>query len=133
MVLQFCGSPESLRFRDKIFSFFNNTILSIANHIENTAYGGFILTGTAGGESGSNAFIRKFDYNADSVYTKLYNQPELGIRAAYSVKQLAYGGYILAGSSSQTLSIPMPSASLQQVKWYDSRGISTIFTPRLPM
>jgi hypothetical protein len=71
---------------------------TVVTHVEPDADGGFMLTGTAGGGSGSKAFLWKFNQNADSVWVKLYN--EHGMRAANSVKQLAGGGYIMAGFSS---------------------------------
>lgn len=71
---------------------------TIVTHVEPASDGGFMLTGTAGGGSSSKTFLWKFDQNADSVWVKLYNEP--GMRAAYSVKQLANGGYIMAGFSS---------------------------------
>jgi hypothetical protein len=71
---------------------------TIVTHVEPDSDGGFLLTGTAGGGSSSKAFLWKFDQNANSVWVKLYN--ELGMRAANSVKQLAGGGYIMAGFSS---------------------------------
>jgi hypothetical protein len=73
---------------------------TIVTHIESTGDGGFMLTGTAGGGSSSKAFLWKFDQNADSVWTLLYDNPAIGMRGANSVKQLADGGYILAGYSS---------------------------------
>ncbi|MBE0660882.1 MAG: hypothetical protein IH597_00295 [Bacteroidales bacterium] len=71
---------------------------TIVTHVEPASDGGFLLTGSAGGGSSSKAFLWKFDQNADSVWTKLYN--EHGMRAANSVKQLADGGYIMVGFSS---------------------------------
>lgn len=93
---------------------------TIVNHIENTADGGFILTGTAGGGSGSKAFLWKFDQNADSVWTVLFNNPELGMRSANSVKQLSDGGYILVGFSSPNSehSCAMRVDAFGQVVWF---------------
>lgn len=73
---------------------------TIVNHIEKTMEGGFILTGTAGTGSGSKAFLWKFNFNADSVWTFLYNGQGQGMRSASSVKQLPDGGYVMAGFSS---------------------------------
>lgn len=68
--------------------------------IEPTSDGGFMLTGTAGSGSSSKAFLWKFDMNADSVWTRLYNAPGQLMRGAQSVKELPDGGYVLAGFSS---------------------------------
>jgi hypothetical protein len=86
---------------------------TIVTHIEPTSDGGFILTGTAGGGSGSKAFLWKFDQQADSSWVTVYNN--YNMRAAESVKQLPDGGYILAGFSS-------PNSEHAAVKRTDAFG-----------
>jgi hypothetical protein len=70
------------------------------SHIEKTADGGFILTGSAGSGSGSKAYLWKFDMNADSVWSVLYSDVAVGMRAAASVKELDNGDFVLAGFNS---------------------------------
>jgi hypothetical protein len=68
------------------------------SHVEPTNDGGFILTGSAGGGSSSKSYLWKFDQNADSSWVKVFSGQNM--RFAESVKELAGGGYIVAGTDS---------------------------------
>jgi hypothetical protein len=70
---------------------------TVINDIETTNDGGFILTGATGGGTGSRAYLWKFDANADSSWSKIYDASGAWMRSAQSVKQLSDGGYILTG------------------------------------
>lgn len=97
----FIVSPEGALLEDRLLNapvppgWYAGTFVS---HIERTSDGGFVMTGTAGSGSGSKAFLWKFDQQADSSWVKLYSNENM--RGAESVKQLADGGYIMAGFSS---------------------------------
>jgi len=101
---------------------------TIALHVEPTSDGGFILTGTAGGGSSSKAFLWKFDQNADSSWVKVYNN--YGMRATESVKQLAGGGYILAGFSSPNSehSCAMRTDESGNVIWFKTYPDNSTYT-----
>jgi hypothetical protein len=95
---------------------------TFVSHVESTTDGGFILTGTAGGGSGSRAFLWKFDHNADSSWSVHFTQPGIWMRNAESVKQLSDGGYILAGFTSPNSehSCAIRTDNLGNVLWFES-------------
>jgi len=90
--------------------------------VEATFDGGFILTGGTGGGTGSRAYLWKFDANADSVWSVIYNETGQWMRYAQSVKQLSDGGYILAGSTAPniTTTAAMRIDSDGEMLWYQS-------------
>ena len=67
--------------------------------IAQTDDGGFVICGATSGGVGS-AFIWKFDANADSVWSNIYEPDQSPLRYAKSIKQASDGGYIVAGAIS---------------------------------
>lgn len=88
---------------------------TFVNHIESTADGGFILTGSAGSGTASRAFLWKFDASADSTWVQHYTNSEAWMRSAEHVTQLADGGYLLTG-------IDAPNGNNSCVIRTDSQG-----------
>ncbi|MCB0805958.1 MAG: hypothetical protein KDC05_09190, partial [Bacteroidales bacterium] len=73
---------------------------TVINDMETTTDGGFVLTGATGAGSGSRAFIWKFDANADSSWSVIFDGPDMWMRSAQSIKQLSDDGFILTGYTS---------------------------------
>jgi len=90
--------------------------------IESTSDGGFILTGGTGGTTGSRGYLWKFDANADSTWSVIYNEPGQWMRYAQSVKQLSDGGYILTGSTAPntTATAAIRTNAQGEMLWYQS-------------
>jgi hypothetical protein len=90
--------------------------------VEATSDGGFILTGGAGSGTGSRAYLWKFDANADSTWSVIYDDQGLWMRYAQSVKQLSDGGYILTGATAPntTTTAAMRTNAEGEVIWYQS-------------
>lgn len=101
---------------------------TIVLHVEPTADGGFIFTGTAGSGSSSKAFLWKFDQNADSSWVKVYNN--WGMRGAESVKELSDGGFIMAGYSSPNSdhSSAMRTDAFGNVVWFNTYPDNNTYT-----
>jgi len=70
---------------------------TFTHDIAQTNDGGFVICGATSGGIGS-AFIWKFDANADSVWSNIYEADQSPLRYAQSIKQAADGGYIVAGA-----------------------------------
>ncbi len=102
---------------------------TVINDIETTNDGGFILTGATGGGTGSRAYLWKFDANADSIWSVIYDGPEMGMRSAQSVKQLSDGGYIMTGftAPNSTTTAAIRADSNGNFLWFQSYP-DTIYT-----
>lgn len=102
---------------------------TVINDIEPTNDGGFILTGATGGGTGSRAYLWKFNDEADSVWSVIYDGPEMWMRSASSVKQLNNGDYILTGftAPNSTTTAVLRADSDGNFMWYQSYP-DTIYT-----
>lgn len=70
----------------------------IANFVQETTDGGYVLAGMTGEGTGShNFYLVKTDSNGDTLWTRAWGG--LGDDMAYSVKQTNDGGYIVTGDS----------------------------------
>jgi hypothetical protein len=90
--------------------------------VEATADGGFILTGGTGSGTGQRAYLWKFDANADSSWSAIYNAQGVWMRYAQSVKQLSDGGYILTGATAPntTATAALRTNAAGELMWYQS-------------
>ena len=99
------------------------------NHIESTADGGFVMTGTAGSATASRAFLWKFDSNADSSWVQHYTTSNAWMRSAEHVSQLADGGFLLTGidAPNGNNSCAIRTDSQGNFLWYQSYS-DTLYT-----
>ncbi len=99
------------------------------NHIESTADGGFVMTGTAGSATASRAFLWKFDANADSSWVQHYTTSNAWMRSAEHVSQLADGGFLLTGidAPNGNNSCAIRTDSQGNFLWYQSYS-DTLYT-----
>jgi len=95
---------------------------TVINDIESTSDGGFVLTGGTGGGTGSRGYLWKFDANADSSWTVIFDEPGIWMRSAQSVKQLSDGGYILTGftAPNATTTAALRADAAGNLLWYQS-------------
>jgi hypothetical protein len=70
---------------------------TFTHDIAQTDDGGFVICGATSGGIGS-AFIWRFDANADSVWSNVYQADQSPLRYAQSIKQSSDGGFIVAGA-----------------------------------
>ncbi len=82
---------------------YGGTGIEIGLAVAQTADGGYILTGEIGtyGAGAGDFYLLKTDSNGNVTWTKAYGRS--GTEAGVSVKQTTDGGYIIAGTSENTL------------------------------
>jgi len=82
---------------------YGGTGIEIGLAVDQTADGGYILAGEIGtyGAGAGDFYLAKTDSIGNITWTKAYGRP--GSEAAVSVKQTTDGGYIIAGTSENTL------------------------------
>lgn len=85
-------------------------------HVQETADGGFVLSGSTGNAGGSAAWLVKLDSNGNTIFHQTYGG--LGFDNAFTVQQTPDGGYIVAGN----LSFPAQTAWMMKT---DSAGNTT--------
>ncbi|MEZ5084135.1 MAG: hypothetical protein R2750_11915 [Bacteroidales bacterium] len=99
------------------------------NDIEPTNDGGFILTGSTGGGTGSRAYLWKFNANADSSWSSIFNETGIWMRSAQSVIQLSNGDYMITGftAPNATTTAVVRANSAGELIWYQSYN-DTVYT-----